>query len=118
MMNKVSPLNCFLTNTEKMVLKEIKEFLNSILKSRLKLFVLFGSKARGDFNLESDLDVAVVVRNLNRKLKHQILDEVAEIEFKYSVPVSMLLLSEKEFNHLKQRERRIALDIIRDGIPL
>jgi predicted nucleotidyltransferase len=62
MTNEVSSLNSFLTNTEKVVLEEIKEVLNSLLGARLKMFVLFGSKARGDFTLESDLDVAVVVR--------------------------------------------------------
>jgi len=34
------------------------------------------------------------------------------------MPVSALLLSEEEFNRLKKREHRIALDIEGEGIPL
>jgi hypothetical protein len=52
------------------------------------------------------------------KLKGQILDEVAELELEHHMPLSVLVLSEEQFNHLKKRERRIALDIEREGIPL
>lgn len=80
--------------------------------------VLFGSMARGDCSDESDIDVAIVIRALTRDLKHQILDRVAEIELKYLMPISAFVLSEDEFNRLKKRERRIALDIESEGIPL
>jgi hypothetical protein len=64
------------------------------------------------------MDVAVIVHGLTRKLKGQIFDEVAEFELEHHMPLSVLVLSEEEFNHLKKRERRIALDIEREGIPL
>lgn len=80
--------------------------------------VLFGSRARGDYGDKSDVDVAILVRGLTRKLKMQILEEVAEFELEYLLPISALVLSEDEFNHLKIRERRIALDIEREGIAL
>jgi uncharacterized protein len=80
--------------------------------------VLFGSRAIGDYHDESDIDVAVIVHGLTRKLKGRILDEVAELELKHHMPLSILVFSEEEFNLLKKRERRIALDIEREGIPL
>lgn len=106
-----------LTTEEKTVLSELKDALKVILGDRLVRFVLYGSKARGDYGSDSDLDVAIVVRDLTRILKHQILDIVADIEFKYLIPVSALVLSERDFDCLRERERRIALDIERDGIP-
>jgi predicted nucleotidyltransferase len=80
--------------------------------------VLFGSRARGDYGEESDVDVAILVRGLTREMKRRILDKVAEIELEYLLPISALVLSEDEFEHLKKRERRIAIDIDREGIPL
>jgi uncharacterized protein len=62
--------------------------------------------------------VAILVRGLTREMKHRILDRVAEIELEYLLPMSVLILSEDEFVHLKRRERRIALDIEKEGIPL
>jgi predicted nucleotidyltransferase len=100
------------------ILQELKRSLESFLGDQLVNMVLFGSMARGDYHDESDMDVAVIVRGLTRKLKGQILDEVAELELEHHMPLSALVFSEEEFNHLKKRERRIALDIEREGIPL
>ena len=109
--------NSILTDEEKTALRELKDVLKLFLGDRLVRFVLYGSKARGDYHSESDLDVAIVVKGLTTVLKHQVLDKVADVEFKYLLPVSTLVLSEEDFNNLKERERRIALDIERDGIP-
>jgi len=99
-------------------LRELKESMKTFLGDRLLRMVLFGSIARGDYTDESDIDVAIIIRGLTRELKYQILDRVAEVEFNHFMPISALLLSEDEFNRLKKRERRIALDIEGEGIPL
>jgi len=99
-------------------LRELKESLEAFLGDRLLRMVLFGSQARGDYNERSDMDVAIIIRGLTRELKNQILDKVAEVELNHLTPVSVLILSEDEFNRLKKRERRIALDIEREGVLL
>jgi len=103
--------------TEK-VLKELKHGMESQLGDRLVKMVVFGSRARGDFDAESDTDIAIIVRGLSRELKYQILDTVAEIEMKFIIPLSVIVFSENEFERLRKRERRIALDIEKEGIPL
>jgi predicted nucleotidyltransferase len=105
------------SSEEKVVLKELKENLKGLADDRIRL-VLFGSKARGDYDSESDIDIAIIVRGLTRQIKHTILDMVADIELKYLTPLSTLVLSEEDFEFLKKRERRIALDIENEGIPL
>lgn len=100
------------------ILKELKGVLETLLGSQLVKMVLFGSRARGDYNEESDMDVAIIIRRLTKELKHQILDKVAEFELNHLMPISVLILSEEEFNQLKKRERGIALDIEREGLPL
>jgi len=62
--------------------------------------------------------VAVIVNSLTRETKHKILDQVAEVELKYLLPISVLVLSVQDFDHLKDRERRIAVDIEREGVFL
>jgi len=101
-----------------MILRELKKSLKSFLGDQLVSMVLFGSLARGDYHDASDIDVAVIVHGLTRRLKGQILDEVAELELEHHKPLSVLIFSDEEFNHLKKRERRIALDIEREGVPL
>jgi predicted nucleotidyltransferase len=100
------------------ILRELKSSLESFLGDQLVSMVLFGSMARGDYHDASDIDVAIIVHGLTRRLKGRILDEVAELELEHHMPLSVLVFSDEEFNHLKKRERRIALDIEREGIPL
>jgi len=54
------------------------------------------------------------------KNEKAVLDElaVAAIEIKYLMPLSTFVLSDEDFRHLKERERAIALNIEKDGIPL
>jgi hypothetical protein len=100
------------------LLKELKHRLENLLGADGFEMILFGSRARGDYDDDSDIDVAIVVRGLTRERKLQILDEVAGFELDYLSPISALVLSEDDFSRLRQRERRIALDIERVGIPL
>ena len=99
-------------------LEELKKNLENLLDPLAFKMVLFGSRARGDYSEESDVDVAILVRGLTREMKRRILDKVAEIELEYLLPISALVFSQDEFDHLKKKERRIALDIEREGILL
>lgn len=99
-------------------LSELKTRISSLLGDRLEKIVLYGSRARGDYGADSDIDVALIVKDLDRKLKIRILDEVADVELKYLTPLSTLVLDEKMYNELLHRERRIALDIKHEGVPL
>jgi predicted nucleotidyltransferase len=99
-------------------LGELKKNLEDLLGPQGFKMRLFGSRARGDENKDSDVDVAILVPGLTREMKSRIFDVVAEIELEYLLPISVLVFSQDEFDHLKKRERRIALDIDREGIPL
>jgi predicted nucleotidyltransferase len=103
---------------EKDILIELKNSLKELLDEDRVRLILYGSKARGDYDSESDIDIAIIIQGLTRDLKNRILDAVADIEVKYLMPISTLVISEEDFEFLKKRERRIALDIEREGIPL
>ncbi len=100
------------------VLTELKQSLVELLHDKFLNLVLFGSRARGDYDADSDIDVAIVVKGLDRQLKNLILDKVADLELKYLIVLSTLVLSEEAFEELKRRERRIAIDIEAEGIRL
>jgi len=100
------------------ILADLKESMQKMVGDRLIKLVLYGSRARGDFSEGSDMDVAIVVRGLSGDMKHRMLNEIADIEFEHLRSLSTLILSEEDFLMLKKRERRIAADIEREGIPL
>ncbi|HEB11513.1 MAG TPA: nucleotidyltransferase domain-containing protein [Spirochaetales bacterium] len=99
-------------------LTDLKESLKLLLGDSLIKMVLFGSRARGDYDEDSDIDIAIIVRSLSKELKNEIFNQVAEIELKYLRSISSIIFSETEFNRLKERERRVALDIESEGILL
>ncbi len=107
-----------LTIDEKNALRKLKDSLNKLLDDRIVGLCLYGSRARGDYDKESDIDIAIIIRGLTKELKNQIFDMIADIELKYLTPLSTLVLSEENFEFLKKKERRIALDIEREGVPL
>jgi predicted nucleotidyltransferase len=100
------------------ILIDLKKKLYEVTGDRMIKIVLYGSRARGDYSEGSDTDIAIIVRGLTREMKDTMLNRVAEIEFDHLRSLSTLILSEEDFLFLKSRERRIALDIEREGIPI
>jgi hypothetical protein len=107
-----------LTKEERKAVADIKRRVLMLVGDRLKGFSIFGSKARGDYDDESDLDLAILVDELSQKEKREIIDAIVDFEVRYLVVVSPLILSTASFDGLKTRERRIAMDIEVEGIPL
>jgi len=83
--------------------------------------VLFGSKARGDFDDESDLDLLVVVRfPEDEHWEHwrQIADSAWEAEYAHGVVTSLIVRTPDEY-HTMQRDRLLLYrNIERDGVTL
>jgi uncharacterized protein len=108
-----------LTDLEQQAIAELKKRLVVQLSDRLKEMVLFGSKARGDWGPDSDVDVAIIVHGpLQPSEKFEILQTVAEVEVQFIQPLATLVLSTDELQRLRDLERRIALDIEQEGVPL
>jgi uncharacterized protein len=86
---------------------------------RLLLFRLFGSQARGDASEDSDADVAVVVRDLSEAERDWVVNGAFEVwrERGYvGPPLEPLVWSERQHLDRLAAERRIVLDIEREGI--
>ena len=98
------------------LLHELKTRLTRFLAGRTFRLVLFGSRARGDHDDDSDIDVAIIVDDLSHELKDRVLDLVTNLELERLKPLSALVLSQADFDALRDRERRIALDIEEEGI--
>jgi predicted nucleotidyltransferase len=66
-----------LDDERKREMEDLKKKLVNLLGPQAFKMVLFGSRARGDYGSESDVDVAILVRGLTREMKRRILDQVA-----------------------------------------
>lgn len=86
--------------------------------SRLKRLALFGSHARGEATDASDVDLLVLVDDLTSADGREVDTWVGDILTRTDVLLSPFLLSTARFEELRALERRIALEIDRDAMPV
>ena len=82
---------------------------------------LFGSKARGDFDDESDLDLLVVVRMANgdyRQYWNEIVGIAWDVELAYSIVTSLVIKDAADYETMREHQLLLARNIERDGIEL
>jgi len=82
---------------EQRILKDIVRKIPSRYPMINKI-LLYGSKARGDFTEESDIDILFTTDySLPRALKFEISDIIFELEVKYSTVISVIFVSGTDF---------------------
>lgn len=80
---------------------------------------LFGSYARGEAHEESDIDCLVLIDGVSPEDDRAVTDLTGDLTWQIGgVVISPLVMSPAAFEAWKARERRTALDIEREGIPL
>ncbi len=134
-MPKISPFtggkNLSTTKTLEEKLKALKltEADRKILRriccqlSRLpfvKRILLYGSKARGDWEEESDLDLLVLVEGLSEERKRKVREIVYQAMWDENFPVfvSTMVYDEKWFDRMAEGGFSFVLNIIEDGVEL
>ena len=87
---------------------------------RIKSISLFGSRAAGTAKRDSDYDVFIMVDRRDRRLVDAIFDIAYDIylESNLTYDISPVIMSEEFFNARLSQERRIAREIVEQGIPL
>jgi predicted nucleotidyltransferase len=110
-----------LTPNERVGLAAFIHRLHQAYGAHLLRVILFGSKARGDFDDQSDLDVLVVVHMSDEDYwQHwrKIIDMAWEVELAYSLVISSVIKNEHDYTKLCEHRSLLARNIERDGIAL
>jgi predicted nucleotidyltransferase len=86
-----------LKNKEKEVIKRFKIEVAKVLGDRLDRVVLFGSRARGDAEEDSDFDFLVIVRAPDNEDKKKIREITAQLSIEYDTVITALVIPSKDF---------------------
>lgn len=78
----------------------------------------FGSRARGDFTEESDLDVCVVVDHLDDATRDEISHIAWEVSFEHNTVVCPVPFSRGEFEAGPCSQSSIVHNILHDGVAV
>jgi len=79
---------------------------------------LFGSKARGDFGPDSDIDVLVVLEAADWKRKEQIHMTDSRISLEYDVLLNTHILSRERWAEMVRHQATLWREVQRDGVAL
>ncbi len=100
-----------------MVVDELHSSLTALYRQRLARLVLFGSRARGDADPASDIDVLVVLKggvNPGREISRT-GDVTAALSLKHEVVISCSFASEDRF---LTEQSPLLLNVRREGVPV
>jgi len=79
-------------------------------------FRVFGSRARGDADEYSDMDVFIEVERLNPEIKEKIEDVVWEVGFENFMVISPLIFTREEIRNTPLRSSPIVKIITEEGV--
>lgn len=99
------------------IINQIKETLNQV--APWAKVILFGSEARGEAKLDSDIDLLIIIpdtlKDLYNKIKLNIIDELYLLELKNSVLISPMVLLQEMW---ESRKTPFTCNVEKDGILL
>jgi predicted nucleotidyltransferase len=107
-----------LNTEEKSALKSFKKHLEDTLGERFVELKLFGSKARGDDNLQSDLDVLTVVTDEDWHISDTVYGIATDILIQTSICISPKVISQKRFERLSKENDSFVRNVERDAVAV
>ena len=87
---------------KKQILQEFVTDMEKVFDSSLKKIILYGSYARGDFKINSDMDIMILTSlsdNEIKVLEKNVYDIAFEYELMYGVMISVNIKNEDHFNY-------------------
>ena len=95
---------------------ELKERLSDVVP--LLDFRVFGSRARGDADEYSDMDVFLEVEYIDRPLKEKIRHITWEVGFEHLIHISPLIFTRHELEDSPLRASPIVKNVNEEGVRL
>ena len=107
-----------LTKKQRVAILTYLKILRKKYQDKILQVVLFGSAARGEADEESDIDILVVLKNGNNKLKDEISMASFEPILDNNVILSPIVMDRRTFEWHKRYKDPLYNSIKRDGIDL
>jgi len=109
----------FLNKVEKKVVMAFAKELKDKFGDDIITIKLFGSKVRGDFNKDSDIDLFILVR-IRKKgvLRNKISDIAADYIYDYDIPLANVVYSKYEYEKNKELGSFFTENVEKEAIEL
>jgi predicted nucleotidyltransferase len=108
----------YLEETEKVAVHQFANYLVASFKSQVADIRLFGSKTRGDFGPDSDLDILIVLDNGDWATKDQIRFIASDVSLEFDLLLNTHILSRERWEELVRHQATLWREVQRDGVSL
>jgi len=100
--------------------KKIVDRFASLVKEKLRVhrIELFGSRARGDADPDSDMDVLVIVNEISPELEDYVSECAWEAGFKHGIVIVPVVFTRDEWENGPERYSLLAEAIKAEGVRL
>ncbi len=108
-----------LSEKEARALVRLEHWLHTTMPDQVERLILFGSKARGDAHPESDVDVALVLREATHERRARVQDFTVDLMLEEEpVDLTAIVYDHTELQHLADIGAPLVRNIAEEGIPL
>lgn len=113
-----APALSHLTPNEQTAVAEYVTRIQQNFPDRILTVMLFGSKARGDAEAESDIDLLVLVDVETNQFRSTLWRIAADVSLDYNVVVSPRVYGQARWQEMERMRLPLYRAIVTDGIPL
>jgi len=107
-----------LTSHERNVLTELLSQLRGQFSDHIAHAWLFGSKARGDSDEESDVDLLIVARDGSDVLGEAVSEIAYDLSLEHGVLLCEHVISAYRFAQMRVRQEPLCRNVVREGVDL
>ncbi|MBL7162498.1 MAG: nucleotidyltransferase domain-containing protein [Anaerolineales bacterium] len=115
-MATATQLSVQLNEAEQTAIQNLLDALCEKYTNDIKQVILFGSKARGDFDQDSDIDLLVLTEYENWSLRNDIWQMAARIELAFDVIFNVQLIAAQRWQEMSAQRFGLCQNVEQDGI--
>ncbi len=107
-----------LDTNERQAVRMFLELIGQHFPEHVLQTVLFGSKARGDSQPWSDIDILIIADQESWQLSHAISTLAARVSLEYDVLIGPRVIGQERWERMKQHRFSFYRNIVAEGVPL
>lgn len=113
-----TPSSLNLSRNEAQAIREFLAMAQQAYGEKILRAALFGSKARGDATLYSDIDILLIVTDDQWKFQEALITIGSDIGLKYDILLDLRIISNTRWKYMADIQAGLYRNISQDAIPL
>jgi len=105
-----------MTDKDYKIARNLRNILSQFIG--LQDFRIFGSRATGNSDEYSDMDVFIEVNKLSKECKEKILEEAWKLSLENLMVISVIIFTKNEIQNTPLRYSPLLKNIYRDGVKV